>query len=137
MASDTDAQGQADPLADSLLGALGQSGKHAWRALNGTLDVASLEARLAALSLSGMLSWAVMIALTAFTAWSLLVAALVILLLSLGVTLQWALPAAALANLALMLFAMYRLRRLSEAFRFRATRALVEDAARRPPENEE
>lgn len=91
----------------------------------GIADVASLEGRLAALSLAQMLSLAVGAALLACSAWGLTLAALAFALASAGVPWLWLLPSMAIVNALLAWWAWCRLRALGDDLGFTATRNLL------------
>ena len=86
------------------------------------MHLAALECQQAALSLSGMLGVAVLIAILGVSAWLMLLAAIAIWLAGLGLRLELALLGAAFLNLGLGLTLVYLLHRLSRGLRFEATR---------------
>lgn len=109
-------------------------GLHNGRALLGrALDLATLEARLAALSVVEMLALAVVIGLMAFTIWLLVLAAIAATLIKLGLGWPWTLLLlGALAAVALLL-GIKRVRWLSENLRFAATRHALGESPAPPP----
>lgn len=93
--------------------------------LAGVAEVASLESRLAALSLAQMLSLAVATALLACSAWGLALAALAFALAGAGIPWLWLLPSMAIANGLLAWWIWHRLSALSDDLGFQATRKLL------------
>jgi hypothetical protein len=87
-----------------------------------TVELFSVEARLAALGLAGMISALVMAGVFALTAWGLLVTALVLALTSAGWSMHYTLLALGLIH-AIGVYAFWRAAlRLSGQLEFRATR---------------
>lgn len=94
----------------------------------GLLNLAALEARLAALNLVEMIALALCAALFALTTWWLLLAALTVLLVRSGVPLLATLAGIAVLNVLLAALTLGRVRKLGESLRFSATRAVLQGA---------
>ncbi|MDX9875636.1 MAG: hypothetical protein RBS88_12040 [Spongiibacteraceae bacterium] len=112
----------AEPgLIQSLLDGL-QSGR---TLLGRTFDLATLEARLAALSVVEMLALGVAIGLMAFTIWLLLLAAIAATLIKLGLGWPWTLLLLGALTAVAVLLGVKRVRWLSDNLRFTALRQVL------------
>lgn len=107
------------------LAALSDSLQHGRDLLSGVAEVAALESRLAALSLTQMLTLAVVAALLACSAWGLALAALAFALARAGVPWLWLLPVMAVMNGLIAWWAWCRLINLGGDLNFQATRQLL------------
>lgn len=112
--------------AGALLQRVEESARRGRRLVGAVTELASLEARLAALSLMEMQGLALVAALLAFSSWGLLLA-LMVMMLAQWTVLGWpgALLLAALINAGAVWLVVRRLRRLSANLSFGATRAIL------------
>ncbi len=115
-----------EPRATGPLAALGDSLQHGRELLAGVVEVAALESRLAALSLTQMLTLAVVAALLACSGWGLALAALALALARAGVPWLWLLPVMAVVNGLIAWWAWRRLTHLGGDLNFKATRQLLQ-----------
>lgn len=116
-----DSAGNRPTVLSSLLDALGQG-----RAMIGEiLELASLETRLATMSLLEMVAFAIGAALLGFSLWLLVLAAIAGGLMALGLSWPLALLVLAVLSGAGVWFSIRRVRKLSENLRFTATRNVL------------
>lgn len=93
--------------------------------IGGSLSLAALEARLAALSLIGIVATALAAVLAIMAFWLTLQATLVAALWRLGVDLLWALAGFTLLNALLVALCLLYMRRLSGNLKFSATAGIL------------
>jgi hypothetical protein len=94
-----------------------------------TAGLAALEARLAALSLAGIVATALAAGFAVMAFWLLLQAALIVGFMRLGADLLWLLAGFTLLNAASVVLCLYLIRRLGGNLTFRATAAALRGRA--------
>ncbi len=113
----------AQPREDSLAESVGQLWQALRQALDRAIELVALEARLAAISLAGIMGLGIFIGITLVSSWLLLAAAGAVWLVE-QTGLGWALALllVALLNLVLTALAWFGIRSLSRNLQFRFTR---------------
>ena len=107
--------------APSLAQLAGSTFAQLHKLIGNTLGLAALEARLAALSLIGIVAAALAAAFALMTFWLILQATLIVAITRLGVDLLWVLAGFTVLNGALIALCLAYIRRLSDNLKFKAT----------------
>lgn len=128
-ARDDPAPEQPPPQGASMLETLQLSLRNVWSQWLGIVDLAALEARLAALTMVEMAALALAAALFAITAWWLVLAAIAAQLVAFGVPMAAALVGIGVVNLLLAYLAINRARKLAGLLSFDATRTALGSGA--------
>lgn len=111
----------------SLLAQLSDSWHAVLSQISGAVDLAALEARLAALSLLEMLALAMTLAVLAITAWLLVLVLIALALMAAGLPLWLSVTVLLVTNLAACVWIVLRIRRKSADATFPATRSVFRE----------